>query len=166
MLIFHLVSEGVFLKQRPADSSEAILREGWTNALNCSDNTGAKKEILCPEDQEYELDSDFEDDDEASSPLCGRDSDQATLEGRSSILILSARAYFETWTGQQSECGTEKSSSSLSSFVDGRGKGYIPVTAWFLNHDQPVTGARLITSARKSSKIRKNHHPTPNERSW
>jgi len=82
--------------------SSSILREGWTNALNCSDNTGVKKEILCPEDQEYELDSDFEDDDEASSPLCGRDSDQATLEG------------------QQSECGTEKSSSSLSSFVDGR----------------------------------------------
>lgn len=86
------MSEGAFFKQRPTDSSEAILGEGWTNALNCSDNTGGKDvgEILCPEGHEYELDSDFEDEDEASSQPCEHDSDQVTLEGRSSIPILSA----------------------------------------------------------------------------
>ena len=123
-LIFHLVSGGVFFKQRPADSFEAILREGWTNALNGSDNTDAKDVgvILCPEDHEYEIDSDFEDEDEVTSPSCERDSDQATLGGRSSIPILSARVQSETRTGQQSECNIERSSSSLSSFVDGGGQ--------------------------------------------
>ena len=122
------MSEGVFFKQRPVDSSEAILREGWTSALNRSDNTGAEdvREILCPQDHEYELDSDFEgeDEDEASCPPREHDSDQATLEGRSPIPISSARAYFETRTGQQSECRTERpnSSLSLSSFMDGGGQ--------------------------------------------
>ena len=87
------MSEGIFFKQRPADGSEAIIGEGWTNALNLSDNTGTKhvREILCPQGHEYELDSDSEDEDEASFPPRG---DPTTLEGRSSILILSARAYF------------------------------------------------------------------------
>jgi len=91
----------------------SILREGWANALN---NTGAKDvgEILCPEDYEYELDSDFEDEeDEASSPPRERDSAQTTLEG------------------QQPECRTERSSSSLSSFVDGGASDQRPVDCQF-----------------------------------
>ena len=63
---------------------------------------------MCPNGDEYELDSDFEDEDEASSPMelgatltslpCERNL-VITLEGRSSILILPARAQLKD-TGQ------------------------------------------------------------------
>ncbi|KAF8556334.1 hypothetical protein OG21DRAFT_655968 [Imleria badia] len=80
--------------------SSSIVKEGWTNALAALDNTSARhvREILCPDDYEYELDSDFEDEEEASLPCdsgCGRN------------LVAPE--------GQQSESGTERS-SSLSSF--------------------------------------------------
>ena len=48
----------------------------------------------------------------------------------------------ETRTGQQSE-GTEKSSSSFSSFELEGGQQYILVASWFLNHNQTVTRAWL-----------------------
>jgi len=83
--------------------SSSILGEGWTNALATLDNTDAIREISCPEDYQYELDSDFEEVDEDESPPDGSGSerDLAAPEAR---------------TGQQSERGTERSSSSLSSF--------------------------------------------------
>lgn len=60
---------------------------------------------MCPNDYDYELDSDFEDEDEASSPVerCGLSpSDErniAIIEGMSSIRTLSAQAYFATPDG-------------------------------------------------------------------
>ncbi|KAI9569722.1 hypothetical protein HD554DRAFT_508207 [Boletus coccyginus] len=72
--------------------SSSVLKEGWINALSYRDDTGAKRvgQISCPDGYDHELDSDFdfEDEDEASSPLC-----------------------------QQSESGVESTSSPSSDFV-------------------------------------------------
>lgn len=106
-LIFHLVSDDIFFKQRLADSFQAKLREEWASALTAldhRDDANAKhvREISCPDDYDYELDSDFEDEDKASPPveLCGSSPpygrNRPTLEGKSSIRTLSARAYFGT----------------------------------------------------------------------
>ena len=88
----------MILKERSVDSPEAILGEGWTNALATLDNTDAIREISCPEDYQYELDSDFEEVDEDESPPDGSGSerDLAAPEGRSSISSLTARAYFSS----------------------------------------------------------------------
>lgn len=87
-------------KECSADSPEAILGEGWTNALATLDSTDAKdtREISCPKDYQYELDSDFEEEDEDESPPddSGSERDLAAPEGRSSISSLTARAYFSS----------------------------------------------------------------------
>lgn len=65
-----------------------MLREGWTHALATLGNADTKHvgEILCPEGYEYELDSDFEDEDEGSPPCdSGREHDPAVPEGISII---------------------------------------------------------------------------------
>ncbi|KAF8444675.1 hypothetical protein L210DRAFT_3642925 [Boletus edulis BED1] len=82
------------------DLSFSVLREGWMNALAPPDDTGTKclREISCSDEYDHELDSDFEDEDEA--PPCNSSSERD----------LAARE------DQQSDGGTERSSSSFSSF--------------------------------------------------
>ncbi|KAG6375427.1 hypothetical protein JVT61DRAFT_2984 [Boletus reticuloceps] len=75
-------------------------QEDWMNALAPLDDTGTKcvREISCSDEYDHELDSDFEDEDEA--PPCNSSSERD----------LAARE------DQQSDGGTERSSSSFSSF--------------------------------------------------
>ncbi|KAF8444676.1 hypothetical protein L210DRAFT_3642926 [Boletus edulis BED1] len=84
------------------DLLSSVLREGWINALVPLDDTGTKcasvREISCSDEYDHELDSDFEDEDEA--PPCNSSSERD----------LAARE------DQQSDGGTERSSSSFSSF--------------------------------------------------
>ncbi|KAG8213995.1 hypothetical protein J3R82DRAFT_10745 [Butyriboletus roseoflavus] len=89
--------------------SSAKLGEEWRSALaalNRHDNADAKHvwEFSCPNNYDYELDSDFEDDDEALP----------TVE-----LCASSSSYehnLDTLEAQQLESSTERSSGSFSSF--------------------------------------------------
>ena len=118
-----------FFRQHPADGFEALLGEDWTKALTTLDGSDAKhaREVLCPKDYEYELDSDFEDEDETSSEPCnsGGEGDLTFPERESSISAPSAALTSGRWTGQELEGGTEKSTSSSSSFVLEGGQRYV-----------------------------------------
>ncbi|KAF8134620.1 hypothetical protein EV363DRAFT_1213975 [Boletus edulis] len=83
------------------DLLSSVLREGWTNALAPLDDTGTKcvREISCSDEYDHELDSDFEDEDEA--PPCNSSSEERELAARED---------------QQSDGGTERSSIYFSSF--------------------------------------------------
>ena len=116
-LVFLTVSNDVFFRQPRTECSKAKLTDGWTAAFTAGDSYNHAglpqvKEISCPSEYEYELDSDFEDEDPSSvEPGVSSPQGEPSAKGGLFISILSVCAQ-ELCIGKQPDGNT----SSLSSF--------------------------------------------------